>query len=150
MKKLMPALIILFSCMLNASSTMAAGYPWKNHAAPYNFLFGNDIGTHQQTKLAKNGELSGFFYIKLTGIDTSDGYPVATHVDCNATPGCTVGWIMRGESGAATFLYHMEHEHEVFLVNRADIPQPGSYAHFHWLGSSMPMPNQSPMNGYFL
>ncbi|HYP68924.1 MAG TPA: hypothetical protein VEP67_11845, partial [Thiobacillaceae bacterium] len=52
--------------------------------------------------------------------------------------------------GSATFLYHVENEHEVFLVNRADIPQPGSYAHFHWLGDSMPTPNEPPMSGYFL
>jgi hypothetical protein len=25
-------------------------------------------------------------------------------------------------------------DHPVFLVTRADIPQPGAYAHFHWLG----------------
>lgn len=87
MKKLMLLLAISFSCMLNAGSAMAAGYPWKNHAAPYNFLFGNDIDTHQQTRLEKSGELFGFFYIKFTGVVTSDGHPVATHVDCNATPG---------------------------------------------------------------
>ena len=150
MKRLMLVLTILLSCMLNAGSAMAAGYPWKNHAGPYNFLFGNDIDAHQQTRLQKSGDLFGFFYIKFTGIDTSDGYPVATHVDCNATPGCTVGWIMRGDPGSATFLYHVETEHPVWLVNRADIPQPGAHAHFHWLGDSMPMPNQPPMDGYFL
>ena len=80
MKRLMLVLTILLSCMLNAGSAMAAGYPWKNHAAPYNFLFGNDIDTHQQTRLEKSGSLSGFFYIKFTGIDTSDGYPVATSI----------------------------------------------------------------------
>lgn len=136
--------------LFGIGSAGAAGYPWKNHAGPYGFLFGNDIDTHQQTRLTKHGELFGFFYIKFTGIITNDGYPVATHVDCNATPGCTVGWILRGEPGSATFLYHVETEHEVWLVNRADIPQPGAYAHFHWLGSDMPMPNQPPMDGYFL
>ena len=25
-------------------------YPWRNNAAPFNFLFGNHIDTHQQTR----------------------------------------------------------------------------------------------------
>ncbi|HYP67524.1 MAG TPA: hypothetical protein VEP67_04655, partial [Thiobacillaceae bacterium] len=145
MKKLMLLPTILFSWLLTSGPVMAAGYPWNNHASPYNFLFGNDIDTHQQTRLEKSGALFGFFYIQFTGTTSSDGYPVATHVDCNAVPGCTVGWILRAEPGSATFLYHVENEHEVFLVNRADIPQPGSYAHFHWLGDSMPTPNEPPM-----
>ena len=147
-------IIMMWSLMvlslLGIGPASAAGYPWKNHAAPYDFLFGNDIDTHQQTRLQQDGSLFGNFYIRFTGVITSDGYPVATHVDCNAMSGCTVGWKLRGEPGAATFLYHVEHDHHTWLVNRADIPQPGAYAHFHWLGGDMPMPNQPPMDGYFL
>ncbi len=47
--------------MLGASTSLAAGgYPWKNHAVPYTFKFGNHIDTHQQTKVSPNGELFGF------------------------------------------------------------------------------------------
>jgi hypothetical protein len=28
----------------------------------------------------------------------------------------------------------------VFWLPRADIPQPGAFSHFHWLGMAMPMP----------
>jgi hypothetical protein len=134
--------------LLGIGSAGAAGYPWKNHAAPYDFQFGNDIDTHQQTRLTESGELFGFFYIKFTGVSTSDGYPVAGHVDCNAMPGCSVGWILNGKPRTATLLYHVEPDHPVFLMDRADIPEPGAYAHFHWLGEH-PVPGESK-DGYLL
>ena len=36
----------------------------------------------------------------------------------------------------AKFLYHEgvnDDDHPVWMVNRVDIPQPGSYTHFHWI-----------------
>ncbi len=56
--------------------------------APYSFLFGNEIDTHQQTRRIQGGDLFGYFYISFTGVVTKDGYRVATHLDCNANP-CT-------------------------------------------------------------
>lgn len=80
----------LVRALLGYGSANAAGYPWKNHAAPYDFLFGNDIDGHQQTRLQQDGSLVGFLYIKFTGVITSDGYPVATHVNIVASfPSCT-------------------------------------------------------------
>ena len=136
-----------FVLSLFGTGSAAAFYPWRNHVAPFPFLFGNDIDTHQQTQLKKDGSLSGYFYIHFTGIVTKDGYPVATHVDCN-TSACAVGWTLDGEPGAATFLYQADDDHPVFLVSRADIPQPGAYAHFHWL-SSMPAAG-AVASGYLL
>ena len=111
-------------------------YPWRNHAAPFAFLFGNEIDTHQQTRLAREGKLFGFFYVHFTGVVTKDGYGVAAHVDCNTVPDCTVGWTMDGQRVNATFLYHAMSDHPVYLVERPDIPQPGAHAHFHWLGAA--------------
>jgi len=139
----------LMLSLLGSGSVGAAGYPWKDHAPPYDFLFGNGIDSHQQTRLQKDGSLFGYFYINFTGDVTTDGYPVATHANCNTAPDCTVGWILRGEPGSATFLYHVMPEHPVWLVDRADIPQPGAYAHFHWVGEGMPMPDET-WDGYFL
>lgn len=119
-----------------AADTLAADlYPWRNHAPPFNFLFGNEIDTHQQTRQARNGSLFGFFYVRFTGVVASDHYEVATHVDCNAVHDCTVGWTLKGRPVSATLLYHTPPDHPVFLVTRPDIPQPGAYAHFHWLGA---------------
>ena len=129
-------------------STAADLYPWRNHAAPFNFLFGNEIDTHQQSRLTRDGNLFGFFYIEFTGVVTKDLYRVATHVDCSATQDCTVGWTLDGRRISATFLYGSEHDHPVFLVSRPNIPQPGAFAHFHWLGD-MPPPG-IPANGYLL
>lgn len=109
-------------------------YPWRNHAAPFNFLFENEIDTHQQTRQTQDRTLFGFFYIQFTGVVTKDLYRVATHVDCNAaTSDCTVGWALNGKAVRAKFLYQVEDDHPVFLVKRADIPQPGAFSHFHWL-----------------
>ncbi|MBI4293451.1 MAG: hypothetical protein HY661_18400 [Betaproteobacteria bacterium] len=122
---------------------------WREHEAPFTFLFGNDIDSHQETQQTRDGSLFGFLYVRLTGVVTKDRYPVATHVDCNTNPGCIVGWRLDGRPLRATFLYQPMHDHAVFLVNRPDIPQPGSHAHFHWLGSLMPQPHL-PVEGYLL
>jgi hypothetical protein len=48
-------------------------------------------------------------------------------------------------------LYQVNNDHPVFLVNRLDIPEPGAYAHFHWLDYAGSLP---PVNlgvpGYLL
>ncbi len=146
---LLPALAL---CLVGAAPATAVDlYPWNSHATPYTFLFQNDIDTHQQTKQLPNGSLSGFFYISFTGVVTKDGYRVATHVDCNATSSCTVGWILSGQPRTAAFLYQVDDDHPVFLVNRLDIPEPGAYAHFHWLdyAGSLPPANIN-VPGYLL
>jgi len=111
-------------------------YPWNDHAKPYNFLFnlGVDIDTHQQTQLNNaTKELSGFLYVVFTGAVSKDGYRVASHTDCGAVGvACTVGWTVRGKRATATLVYHVEPDHPTWLVGRSDIPQPGSYTHFHW------------------
>jgi hypothetical protein len=144
MKKLIALTIFVLSLLGAGSAT--AFYPWRNHVAPFPFLFGNDIDTHQQTQLRIDGSLSGYFYIHFTGVVTKDGYPVATHVDCSARL-CTVGWTLNGEPATATFLYHVDGDHPVFLVSRVDIPEPGAHAHFHWLGN---MPATGETSGYLL
>ena len=142
----------LAAALLLAATTAASAadlYPWRGHEAPFGFLFGNDIDTHQQTRLTRDGSLFGFFYVRFTGVVTKDRYPVAAHADCNLVSDCTVGWALQGKPLAATFLYQMMPEHPVFLVKRPDIPQPGSFSHFHWLGPVMPMGRQT-VNGYLL
>ena len=150
----MPQPSILFASAalaLSAFGSAAAAdlYPWRNHDAPFSFVFGNEIDTHQQTRLTRDGSLFGFFYVRFTGVQTKDRYPVATHVDCNTVADCTVGWTLNGNPISATFLYQTLDEHPVFLVKRADITQPGSPSHFHWLGAVMPQPRQT-VNGFLL
>jgi hypothetical protein len=133
--------IVLLATAALFLSGAAAGtdlYPWRNHAAPFSFLFGNEIDGHQQTRQTRDGNLFGFFYIQFTGVGTKDLYRVATHADCNAAAAdCTVGWTLSGRAVRAKFLYQADDDHPVFLVKRADIPQPGAFSHFHWL-ESMP------------
>lgn len=149
MKKLTLMLAVAALSLLGATRAAAIDhYPWNNHAAPFTFLFGNDIDTHQQTHQLRDGSLWGFFYISFTGVVTKDGYRVATHVDCRAFTSCTVGWILNGQPRKATFLFQVPPDHPVFLVDRLTIPQPGGFAHFHWL-DGMPPPGQS-VNGYLL
>jgi len=50
---------------------------------------------------------------------------------------CEVGWLIKAVPGKAKFLYHSGvngNDHPVWMVNRVDIPQPGSFTHFHWIG----------------
>ena len=120
------------------------------HDVPYDFFFGNHIDTHQETKIKiKRGDpvrLKGFFYIIFTGdTDTVSGLPIARHprgADHDEECGvddveCEVGWLIKAKPGEAKFLYHSGvngDDHPVWMVNRVDIPQPGSFTHFHWIG----------------
>jgi hypothetical protein len=142
------ALLISALALAGAGTAAAAGFTWSNHAAPLDFTFGNDIDSHQQTHQGRDGNLFGYLYIHFTGETTTDGYRVATHVDCsNAALRCTVGWLLRGQPGSATFLYQVMGDHPIWLVSRSDIPQPGGYSHFHWLHDLV---QGNPIPGYFL
>jgi hypothetical protein len=150
-----PTIFAALALSLGAGSAPAADiYPWNDHAAPYSFLFGNNIDLLQQTKQNPDGSLSGYFYISFTGVTTKDGYRVATHVDCTTTTSCTVGWTLSGQPRMGVFLYQVDNDHPVFLVNRSDIPQPGAYAHFHWLDYGNTFPPLPPIGvsvpGYLL
>lgn len=143
------ALLISALALTEAGTAAAAGFSWSNHAAPLDFMFVNEIDGHQQTHLGRNGNLSGYLYIHFTGETTTDGYRVATHADCTAAR-CTVGWLLRGQPGSATFLYQVAGDHPVWLVSRSDIPQPGGYSHFHWLRNADLVQERPPVDGYFL
>ncbi|UCF92709.1 MAG: hypothetical protein JSW39_00705, partial [Desulfobacterales bacterium] len=141
-------LVLLTTAVFVLSSTVvqAAG---ELHKRPFDFLFGNHIDTHQQTLLKTRGgnptRLSGFFYIIFTGeIDPVSGLRVARHPrgagqgeECGIDDiDCVVRWIMSGKPGAAKFLYHNGvngEDHPVWMLNRTQIPQPGSFTHFHWI-----------------
>jgi hypothetical protein len=144
---------ILLGAVLGLAAATAAQaaemYPWRQHRAPYDFLFGNDIDTHQQTSLGQDGKLTGYFYIEYTGVVTKDNYRVATHVNCDSVTDCSVGWTINAQPSSAKLVGQPMNDHPVFWLPRADIPQPGSYAHFHWIGMAMPMPYVSA-DGYLL
>jgi hypothetical protein len=109
---------------------------FRNHAPPLTFLFGNEIDTHQQTFQARDGSLLGFLYITFIGEVTPRGTPVARHCDAQTPPrGCVAGWVLRARPGTATFLYQ-NMDHPVWLASRTEIPQPGAFAHFHWITSA--------------
>ena len=147
-------IILAASLFISSAEVVAGGYPWDDtHSKPYDFWFGNDIDTHQQTKSKNSGELQGFLYITFTGV-YMNGIPVAEHCD-DSTPDdeCVVGWHIRGKPGEATFVFH-DNDHPIWLVSsRNDIPQPGSFTHFHWTGppeSAGALEAETMHDGYFL
>jgi hypothetical protein len=144
MKKLTVCIVSL-ALSAFAGKTAAANFAdWNGHAAPFTFLFGNEFDTHQQSQIWPNNALTGFLYISYNGIVTSDGFRVASHADCNAVSDCTVGWTFSGKLRDAEFLYHIMDDHPVFLLARDQIPQPGSYVHFHRVGAN----EESSGSGY--
>jgi len=142
--------LLAATCAVALLPLAATAASWRDHAQPYTFLFDNHIDGHQQTKLKKKGELSGFFYVKFTPYVTDDGLRVAQHVDCTKEAGCTAGWKLSGRAASAKFLYHAMHDHPVWRIDRSSIPQPGAYTHFHWLGGDHPEPDEEPRDGYLL
>jgi hypothetical protein len=146
---IIPFAVIITIMLFIASPVIAGGF----QSPPKDFLFDNHIDTHQENKLKfdRAGDpkrLKGSFYIIFTDDppDPESGLPVARHPrgvgngeDCNdKATGCVVGWSMKGVPGEAKFLYHSGvngDDHPVWMVNRVDIPQPGSFTHFHWIGA---------------
>ena len=119
------------------------------HQPPFDYLFGNHIDTHQQTRLKDNGTLFGFLYVIDTGdTDATTGLPVMRHPrglgdsfneQCGLSIKCIKAWQLRAQPAAAKFLFHSGvngNDHPVWLLNRIDIPQPGHYTHFHWISSA--------------
>lgn len=148
-----PALVLLSAVLsLSTARVVQAGemVPWRQHQHPFSFMFGNEIDTHQQTRKADDGSLDGYLYVQYTGVVTRDNYRVATHMDCDAAGAeCSAGWKVDARPASAQLVRQPVHDHPVFLVGRTEIPQPGSHAHFHWTGGSMPMPYVS-VPGYLL
>jgi hypothetical protein len=146
MRHIIRVAVLAIAALAIAGNALATGYPWRNHAAPYASLFGNEIDAHQQTAARTGGSLAGFLYVHYTGQSTTDGLPIVQHADC-ATMTCDVGWTVDGLPANAA-LYHVDGDHPV-PVNRAEIPQPGAYVHFHWLGAA-PLAMGDIKSGYLL
>lgn len=135
MRKRWSLFLLLVLLAATTSVALAQGYSWRGHARPFNFLFGNHIDAHQQTKTVGRNQLQGFLYISATG-ETVDGVPEATHADCDAQPEtCTVGWLLHGIAMEATYVGHEEGMHPTWCVDPDDLPAQGGYSHFHWLGA---------------
>lgn len=129
-------LTLLLFCVLLALGGIvhAGGLNWKDHAAPFDFLFGNHIDTHQQTHLVRagknKGDLAGYFYVVHLDQDgdglldtTADGLPILRH--CTKPehyPNCRFLWTINAKpcikevNGCeAMNLYH-KHDHPVWLI----------------------------------
>ena len=134
MKKVLQAAAALALALVSLP-VHADGRTFRAHARPFTFLFGNHLDSHQETRRAPDGSLAGFLYVTRTGEVTPEGYPVVRHCGPETPPrACVAGWILRARPGAAVFLYQAM-DHPVWLTPRSDIPQPGAFAHFHWITS---------------
>lgn len=133
--------------LVSTSTDAAPLFAWNDHAAPFTFRFGNEIDAHQLSKRTGDGSLVGFLYIQFTGTTTKDGYRVASHGDC-ASVDCTVGWTFSARPRDGMLLVHEMDDHPLFFIERVDLPQPGAFSHFHWLGAE-PAPGDTAA-GYVL
>ena len=137
MRKISTGLVLLTMFLFATGFTPPEAYRWRDHAPPFDFMFGNHIDVHQQSQVTKGDKLEGFLYIKFTGEDTEDGYPIAEHANCEKAPDqCTVGWILDGIPIRATYRGHEGKGHPQWLVDPADLPPQPGYTHFHWLNES--------------
>jgi hypothetical protein len=133
-KKLIIPVVLLFTLAMAAVAYASTGYPWNDHAAPYDYLFGNHIDTHLQSQTIDKNKLEGFFYIQYTG-NVVDGVPEAMHANCGADEAdCFAGWKLNGLAVQATLLEKPEGMHPQWCVDLADIPRARGYSHFHWEG----------------
>lgn len=148
------AILLALVLVLPTAGVLAAtGYPWRDHAAPYTFLFGNHIDTHQQSHLVSGGGLQGFLYIHYTG-ETIDGIPVAEHIDCGTDPSaCLVGWALQGVPARATVTGFDDMGMAQFCVSPEVARRTAGFSHFHWLGApedDMGLVQGQSYSGYLL
>jgi hypothetical protein len=109
------------------------GFPWKNHAAPYAFTFGNLIDNHQQSRLLPNGRLQGFIYLQFTG-EVMDGVPVARRANCDdPTLDCRVGWEIIGVPVQGAHL--VQKRPRLWSFAYRSLPTDPEFVHFQWMGS---------------
>ena len=47
-------------------SITGPGKPWRNHAAPWDFLWDNSLDNNHEFKTNGNGNLVGFMYVEFT------------------------------------------------------------------------------------
>ena len=137
MKKLLLA-ISLTALILAVSATVTfadGGYPWRDHAPPYDYLFGNHIDTHQQSKEIGGDKLQGFLYIRYTGDVTEDGVPIAEHGNCSMSGDCEVGWVMQCIAAEAEYCGHRMGQHPTWAVDPDAMPRQPGFTHFHWEGA---------------
>lgn len=133
MKTKVAIVVTLLLLMLAGGSVVLAedgGYPWQDHAPPYDFLFGNMIDSHQQSRINPLGALRGMIYIHYTGEFTDEGYPIARKAHCNREE-CDVGWSVKGLELDAELVCLSP---RTWLVDPAALPRQRGFTHFHWLG----------------
>lgn len=126
--------------LVAATAGASQSYPWRNHAAPFDFTFDNHIDTHHQSKQLASGKmLQGFFYITFTGdTDEGSGLPIAEHGNCAAGADCEVGWIWHGVALDAKYCGHPDgggHPSWDLSEDASNYTDQG-YSHFHWLNES--------------
>jgi hypothetical protein len=140
-KKLLFSLVLIFAILIpfrsNALAASGSSYPWRDHAAPYTYLFGNHIDSHQQSETIDGGQIQGYLYIHYTG-QTINGIPVAEHTDCSMDPtSCIVGWQIQGVSARATAVSMDSMGMAQFCASAFTLRSLNGYSHFHWIGDPM-------------
>ena len=132
-KKYTLCAVFIFFTVIVAFNVSAAGWPWQDHARPFDFEFGNHFDTHQQSRVAGNDKLVGFFYIVFTGYDEEEDLPVAEHSDND--PDSTAGWVLDGVPvEGAILIERIPREHPIWCLDPEDIPRQPGYTHFHGFG----------------
>lgn len=157
----MNRLVTLMGMLLLIGHTAAAAR--ELHAPPFDFRFGTAIDAYQKTRLQlganrQSMRLFGFLYIVLTGeTDSVSGLPVARHPGevtgdqnelCGLTIDCVAGWTIHGRPGEASApsTIGVSDDHLRWaLLDRSEIPQPGSYTYFEWIGSNSTDPRAWPI-----
>ena len=135
MKKTVFSLGIIVVWLISSAAIQLA-LPWTSHAAPFSFLFGNEIDAHQQSLVMSSKRLNGFLYIRYTG-ETIDGIPVAEHTDCGMMAlECQAGWKIDGIPADGIYAGHNMENHMPQFCLQPEQVRPG-FSHFHWLGDPM-------------
>ena len=126
-------LLVLAGTTIARADGPDLGFPWDKHAGKFNFLFGNLIDNHQQTRLLKNGQLQGYIYIQFTD-ETIDGIPVARRANCDDPRlDCRVGWEIKGVPIQDACL--LQKGPRIWRIAEDALPSDPEFVHFHWKGT---------------
>ncbi len=115
-------------------SITGPGKPWRNHAAPWDFLWDNALDNTHEFKTTANGNLVGFMYVEFTEGDTAAGGTDA------------VAWNVHGRAAEA----HWDSTESMWVVALVDVPRGDGFVHWHPLGDEEAAQGMESAPGYFL
>lgn len=96
------------------------------------FYFKSFIDSYIDVKKNDDGDLTGYIFIELTGVENENGIPKATLCRRDSSNNCSIGWRIKGKPTEASILYHHKGIPIWLAHDKNLLVPPKGYSFFHW------------------